>query len=182
MDIEVMEEVKDQIYKDQQERQKEKKRGFIFMEDSGYLHFQKEGMALADVAQWIECRPANQRVTGLNPSQGTCLGCRPGPQQGVCERQPHIDVSLPLFLLPFPSLQSINQSINKILKKIRRYGQQPASFGFHNQEIIGNSREYLFHALAGRGGLDCRVTMSGGGVGNVDVETSYMGDTSESWA
>ena len=36
--------------------------------------------ALAGVAQWIERWPANQRVTGLIPSQGTCLGCRPGPQ------------------------------------------------------------------------------------------------------
>ena len=36
--------------------------------------------ALAGVAQWIECQPMNQRVTGSIPSQGTCLGCRPGPQ------------------------------------------------------------------------------------------------------
>ena len=36
--------------------------------------------ALASVAQWIECRPVNQRVTGLIPSQGTCLGFQPGPQ------------------------------------------------------------------------------------------------------
>ena len=37
-------------------------------------------LALAGVAQWIECRPGKQRVAGLIPSQGTCLGCRPGPQ------------------------------------------------------------------------------------------------------
>ena len=36
----------------------------------------------------------NQRITGLIPSQGTCLVCRPGPQCGACKRQPHIDVSL----------------------------------------------------------------------------------------
>ena len=47
---------------------------------------------------------ANQRVTGSIPSQGTCLGCGPGPQWGPRERQPHIDVSLPLFFPPFPSL------------------------------------------------------------------------------
>ena len=35
---------------------------------------------LAGVAQWIEHQPANQRVTGSIPSQGTCLGCRPDPQ------------------------------------------------------------------------------------------------------
>ena len=36
--------------------------------------------ALAGVVQWIECRPVNQMVAGLIPSQGTCLDCRPGPQ------------------------------------------------------------------------------------------------------
>ena len=36
--------------------------------------------ALAGVAQWIECQPMNQRVAGSIPSQGKCLGCRPGPQ------------------------------------------------------------------------------------------------------
>ena len=59
---------------------------------------------LPGVAQWIEHQTVNQRVTGSIPSQGTCLGCRPGPQLGVCERQPPVDVSLPLFFLPFPSL------------------------------------------------------------------------------
>ena len=58
--------------------------------------------ALASVAQWIECRPVNQRVVGSIPSQGTCLGCRLGPQLGEHERLPHMDVSLPLFLPPFP--------------------------------------------------------------------------------
>ena len=36
--------------------------------------------ALAGIALWIEHGPANQRVAGSIPSQGTCLGCRPGPQ------------------------------------------------------------------------------------------------------
>ena len=36
-------------------------------------------MALAAVAQWIECWPVNQRVTSSIPNQGTCLGCGPGP-------------------------------------------------------------------------------------------------------
>ena len=48
-------------------------------------------------AWWIECQPVNQKVTSLIPSQGTCLGCQSGPQCGALERQPHIDVSLPLF-------------------------------------------------------------------------------------
>ena len=62
---------------------------------------QKKLLALAGVAQWIERQPANQRVTGWIPSQGTCLGCRPGSWQGAHEKQPHIDVSLLLFLPPF---------------------------------------------------------------------------------
>ena len=37
------------------------------------------GAALANVAQWIECWPASQRVSGLIPSPGTILGCPPGP-------------------------------------------------------------------------------------------------------
>ena len=36
--------------------------------------------ALTGVAQWIEYRPLKQTVMGSIPSQGTCLGCRPGPQ------------------------------------------------------------------------------------------------------
>ena len=60
--------------------------------------------ALAGVAQWIKSWPMNQSVAGLIPSQDTCLGFGPGPQCGVDERQPHIDVSLPLFFPPLPSL------------------------------------------------------------------------------
>ena len=45
-----------------------------------------------------------QRVAASIPSEGTCRGCGPGPQWGPCKRQPHTDVSLPLFLPPFSSL------------------------------------------------------------------------------
>ena len=68
--------------------------------------------ALAAVSQWFESWPGNQRVSGSIPGQGTWLGCRPGPQCGARERQPHIDVSLPLFLLPFPSLK-VNKTFLK---------------------------------------------------------------------
>ena len=67
--------------------------------------------ALAGVAQWTERRPENQGVTGSIPSQGICLGCRLGPQWGEHKKQPHIDVSLPLFLSPFPSLQNKRKKI-----------------------------------------------------------------------
>ena len=61
-------------------------------------------IALAGVAPWIDHQPVNQRVTGSIPSQGTYLGCRPGPQWEVREKQPHTDVSLSLFLPPFLSV------------------------------------------------------------------------------
>ena len=60
-------------------------------------------MALAGVAQWIECWPANQRVVVWIPSWGTGLGCRPDPQWGARKRQPHTDVSFPPFFPPFTS-------------------------------------------------------------------------------
>ena len=44
------------------------------------FEFYLKVLALASGAQWIECQPANQGVVGSIPSQGTCLGCRPGPQ------------------------------------------------------------------------------------------------------
>ena len=44
-----------------------------------------------DVAQWIAHQPANQEVACLIPNQGTY-------------NQSHTDVSLLLFLLPFPCL------------------------------------------------------------------------------
>ena len=57
----------------------------------------------AVVAQWIECWPENQGVPSSIPNEGTCLCCGLGPQQGALKRQLHTDVSLSLFLLPFPS-------------------------------------------------------------------------------
>ena len=63
-------------------------------------HAEEAVKAPADVAQWIECHPANQRVARSIPSQGTCLGCRPGPQWETPESQPHTDTSLPLSPSP----------------------------------------------------------------------------------
>ena len=44
------------------------------------LCMKNPGRAPAGVAQWIECRPVNQRVPSSLPSQGTCLGCGPHPR------------------------------------------------------------------------------------------------------
>ena len=78
------------------------------------MHFKKNLSALAGVGQWIEHQPVNQRVTSSIPNQGTCLGCGRGPQHGASEKQPHTDVSLPPFLLPFPILKIKKKMLNLI--------------------------------------------------------------------
>ena len=79
------------------------------------------------MAQWIGCWPANQKVTGSIPSQGTCLGCRPGTQLGVCKRQP-ISVSLPLFLPPFP-LSKNKYNLKQLFKEKKYSWKVYVSFG-----------------------------------------------------
>ena len=60
--------------------------------------------ALAGVAQWIECWPVNQGVTGSIPVRAHAWVAGQGPQLGAHKRQLHTDVSLPLSLPPFPSV------------------------------------------------------------------------------
>ena len=50
---------------------------------------------LTSVAHWVGCCPTKQKGTSSIPSQGTCLGSRPGPNLRACERQ-LINVSLSL--------------------------------------------------------------------------------------
>ena len=52
----------------------------IWLEFKQVFFWIKRKAALPGVAQWIEYQPAKQRVTSSIPSQGTCLGCKPGPQ------------------------------------------------------------------------------------------------------
>ena len=75
--------------------------------------------ALAGVAQWIERQPMNQRVTGSIPSQGTCLGCKPGLWWGMVVSGNHTLMFLSLsFSLPSPlSKNKINTIFNKIKNK-----------------------------------------------------------------
>ena len=72
------------------------------------IFLKKLHSALASVAQWIEHWPMNQRVTGLIPSQGTCLGYGPGPQWGVQWRDNHTLMFLSLFF-SLPSILSKNK-------------------------------------------------------------------------
>ena len=48
-----------------------------------FFVFKNTELALAGVAQCMEHRPVNRKVAGSIPSQGTCLGCEPGPQLGA---------------------------------------------------------------------------------------------------
>ena len=57
---------------------------------------QRTVLALAGVAQWIECQPVNQ-------SRAHAWVVGRVPSRGALEKQPHIDVSLPLFLPPSPN-------------------------------------------------------------------------------
>ena len=86
--------------------------------------------ALAGVAQWTEQQTVKQRVASSIPSQGTCLGCGPGPQQGVCERQPHIDVSLPLSPFFSPSLK-----INQVFKR-RKFHPNGITYKKNNSMML----------------------------------------------
>ena len=67
----------------------------------GFLVKNLQISALAGVFQWIERQPMNWKVVGSIPVQGTRLSFGQGAQLGMCWRQP-INVSLPLFLPPFP--------------------------------------------------------------------------------
>ena len=62
-------------------------------------------LALAGIAQWIEPWPADQRVAGLIPSQGTTHAwvVVQVPNWGHA-RGNHTLIFLSLFLLPFPPL------------------------------------------------------------------------------
>ena len=83
-----------------------KTQGFCFI-------FPKHLYPPTGVSQWIERQPTNQKVAGLVPSQGTRLGCGPGPPLGVCERQ--------LIAASHISCFSPSLSPSLPLKKVNKY-------------------------------------------------------------
>ena len=60
-------------------------------------------MALVNMAQLVGSHPTNWKVEGFIPCQGTCLGCRFGPQSGHMQEATNqcfstsLSPSLPLF-------------------------------------------------------------------------------------
>ena len=70
------------------------------------VYNQNTHQALTGVAPLGGHHPSKQKVPGSIPSRGTCLGCRFGPWTRGNRSMflSHLDVSLPLFLPPLPSL------------------------------------------------------------------------------
>ena len=48
--------------------------------------FQSKEFVVLPWLVWFRARAFEQKLTGSIPSQGTCLGCRPGPHLGACQR------------------------------------------------------------------------------------------------
>ena len=67
---------------------------------SSYCFFSFKNTQACPWLVWLSALSTGLWTRGLLVpihNKGTCLGCGPGPQWGNCERQPHTDVSLPLF-------------------------------------------------------------------------------------
>ena len=95
------------------------------------------------MAQWIAHQPATWNAAGSISDQGTCLGCEPGFQLGVCERQPinislsHVSLFLPLFLLKTNKLKKKKEKKNgqNLDQTIPDVGLAPRLFIYLRQPI-----------------------------------------------
>ena len=65
-------------------------------------------ITLAGVAQrierWLTCEPKGHQFNSQSGHMPELWAKFPGVGRAACESQPHIDVSLPLFLPSFPSV------------------------------------------------------------------------------
>ena len=80
------------------------------------------------MAHWIEHQPANQKVAGSIPGQGISLGWGPGPQLGVCEKQP-INVSHISMFLSVSFSHPLSLKVNKIFLKSEKKKKSPGWYG-----------------------------------------------------
>ena len=72
------------------------------MGKQGPYYINHKKFSYAGMAQWIEHRPANQRVAGSIPNWGMCLGCGQVPSGGhMTNNHTLMFLSLP-FSLPSP--------------------------------------------------------------------------------
>ena len=113
---------------------------FMLLYRSVCTYVQTQMGTLAGVAQWTEHQPAYQRVAGSIPS----LGHMPGLWArslvgGACERQPYIDVSLPL---PSPLKKSLKIFLKNTCR--RQNCEQQLSRGVDSRGNISLSTLYTF--------------------------------------
>ena len=129
------------------------------------------------MVQWIECWPANQKVTSLTPSQDTCLGCGPDLWLGVWKRQlvyvslthqcssPSLSPSLPLSLKI--NKQNLQKKKRDCLNRMERETDLPICKSLIYTEHIQNShcklRGKRHHAINGTQtiGYPCELTKIG---------------------
>ena len=84
--------------------------------------------ALTGAAQLVVYCPSKQRTAGSIPGQGTCLACRFGSWSWSVQEAmetmflSHMDVSLPLFLHPFPSFKKYVYKKRICYPKIYHFG------------------------------------------------------------
>ena len=79
--------------------------GLKLHENKTLFKKKKESSGWCGLVDQVDLPACKSQGRWFDSQSGTCLGCRPGPQWGAYERQPHNDVSLSLFLPPFPSLK-----------------------------------------------------------------------------
>ena len=75
----------------------------------------KVEQALTHVVQFVAHRPAKQKVTGSNPSQGTCLGCGFSPWMGHIQ-----ETADPRFFLSLSLSLPFSLKINSLKKKRKK--------------------------------------------------------------
>ena len=75
--------------------------------------WRKPTFALAGVARWVGCCPANPKAAGMIPGQGTCLGCGFTPQSGCVWEATDQYFSLASMFLSL-SLHSLPRSLKSI--------------------------------------------------------------------
>ena len=71
------------------------------------------------MAQWVGLHPANQKVTGTIPGQGTCQSCGPGPWLGCARGSGSMCFSHTLMFLSLHSLLSKNKFKKNFFKEYK---------------------------------------------------------------
>ena len=108
--------------------------------------------AMTGVAQWFECHPANRKVAGLIPGQGTCLGCGPGPPLGLCERTPvYVSLICQCFSPSLSPSLSLSLKINKIFLKREMHAQVFRDKSHDICNLLSNHSEGIIKGRKNRG-------------------------------